>query len=989
MKKILTLAVCLLLSVLVSCSTGGVYPSNPTEGGGISEGATGIDPSKSITTTFAAPIDTSTVTTSTYYLSGPASTSGTVSLTCANPENGTTSTTLTTATFKPVYSQPEEASCCLNVTNGIHYATGIYINPSTICFTTGQAFTWAASGQANVNVLDSAVLSLTKATDDVSVSSPITLTFTEPLTVSTVTTDTLYLTLPDQSSTAPTTEFNATICDTANKVTATVACSSTTACTITPAANLYFGTKYGLCVTNGITYASGIIYRGSTRLFTTISSGTNFTVSGAVSGLSGTLVLQNNAVDDLTISENGSFTFATALASGSTYAVTVKTQPSGQTCTIANPSGTISGANIENVAVTCATDTYTVGGSVTGLSGTVVLQNNATDDKTITTNDTYTFATAIASGAAYAVTVKTQPAGQTCTIANPSGTISGNVTNVNVTCTTNSYSLGGAVSGLTGTVVIQNNGGDDETITENTPYTFATELLYNTAYAITVLTQPDGEQPCTVSNSSGTILADVTNANVLCARAQWAETATGGTQDAEFNAIAHDSAGNVYAAGRIYGAGTFNFGNGQSATGSDASYYTAVLVKYNSSLEAQWAAVSTGGSNDSQFDSVASDADGNAYVVGRILGTTEFDFGNGKTATGVNAGDNIIIVKYNSSGTAQWARTVVSASGQSNFNGVAIDPSGNAYAVGVIDAEAEYTFEEGLAVVTNPASSDSALIVRYNPSGVAQYAKTVSAGSDESEFDAIAVDSSGNYIYATGKIDGTGNFNFGNGIISAAYAGGNNAVIVKYSSSLVAQWAGTTTVAADASRYEGGVDVDSDGNIYAVGYIYGTGNYNFGSGVIHGTNAVDNAVIVKYASSSTGAAQTANTVLSGNTWSDFNAINIDASDNIYVVGNIGSNVAMNFGNGIIATGENNGSDDTALLVKYNSSLVAQWAGSSATASSGEISFGGVTVDDAGNVYAVGSLYENNTYDFGNSATVTGNAGADAKYSVVIVKYAGE
>ena len=50
-----------------------------------------------------------------------------------------------------------------------------------------------------------------------------------------------------------------------------------------------------------------------------------YTVGGTISGLtSGTLVLKNNNGDDLTINANStSFTFATALASGSAYTVTV------------------------------------------------------------------------------------------------------------------------------------------------------------------------------------------------------------------------------------------------------------------------------------------------------------------------------------------------------------------------------------------------------------------------------------------------------------------------------------------------------------------------------------------------------------------------------------------------------------------------------------------------------------------------------------------
>jgi hypothetical protein len=72
------------------------------------------------------------------------------------------------------------------------------------------------------------------------------------------------------------------------------------------------------------------------------------TISATVSGLSGTgLVLQDNGADDMTISANGTVTFATAVANNGAYAVTVKTQPStpSQTCVIVGGSGAVA-ANV-------------------------------------------------------------------------------------------------------------------------------------------------------------------------------------------------------------------------------------------------------------------------------------------------------------------------------------------------------------------------------------------------------------------------------------------------------------------------------------------------------------------------------------------------------------------------------------------------------------------------------------------------------------------
>ena len=253
-------------------------------------------------------------------------------------------------------------------------------------------------------------------------------------------------------------------------------------------------------------------------------SSATYTIGGTVTGLSGTLVLNDNGADALTISSNESFTFATALANGAVYDVTVATQPAGQTCTIAGASGSVSGANVTSVTVTCAaTAKFTIGGSVSGLTGTLKLADNATDTLTVTTNGTFVFATSLATGAAYAVTIVTQPSGQTCSVMGGSGTVAGaNVASVAITCVTNpppSYSVGGTVTGLVGTVKLADNGTDVLTVTANGSYTFQTQLLSGAAYAVTVVAQPSG-QVCTVTNGSGTIAAaNVTTVAVACTQA--------------------------------------------------------------------------------------------------------------------------------------------------------------------------------------------------------------------------------------------------------------------------------------------------------------------------------------------------------------------------------------------------------------------------------------------------------------------------------------
>jgi hypothetical protein len=268
----------------------------------------------------------------------------------------------------------------------------------------------------------------------------------------------------------------------------------------------------------------------------------SYTIGGTVSGLAGTgLVLQNNGGNNLTITANGSFTFTTTLLNGANYNVTVLTQPSSphQLCSVTNASGTVPGANVTNVMVNCV-NSYTIGGTVSGLAGTgLVLQNNGGNNLSITSNGSFTFTTTLLNGASYNVTVLTQPSSpnQLCSLANASGTVPGaNVTNVVVNCV-NSYTIGGTVSGLSGTLVLQNNGADDLSLTASGSFTFATRIADGEAYNVTVKDNPTG-QICRIDNNAGAVAGgNVINVAVTCSSSDftWIQDAYLKASNAEAN----------------------------------------------------------------------------------------------------------------------------------------------------------------------------------------------------------------------------------------------------------------------------------------------------------------------------------------------------------------------------------------------------------------------------------------------------------------------
>ncbi len=257
-----------------------------------------------------------------------------------------------------------------------------------------------------------------------------------------------------------------------------------------------------------------------------------YTVGGTVNGLSASgLVLTDNGGDSLSVSSGATkFTFATALAAGASYAVAVASQPSGEMCTVTSGSGTVGTGNVTSVAITCAAAEYTIGGTVSGLSASgLVLTNNGGDSLSVSSGaTTFTFATALTSGASYAVAVASQPSGQTCTVASGGGTVgTGNVTSVGVTCTANQYTVGGSVSGLTGSgLTLELNGAGNTSIAPGAvSFKFAQTLVAGANYAVTILTQPGGEI-CTVSGGSGTIAGDVSSVAIACVAQQYTISGT-------------------------------------------------------------------------------------------------------------------------------------------------------------------------------------------------------------------------------------------------------------------------------------------------------------------------------------------------------------------------------------------------------------------------------------------------------------------------------
>ncbi len=168
-----------------------------------------------------------------------------------------------------------------------------------------------------------------------------------------------------------------------------------------------------------------------------------YTVGGTVTGLSSgtTLVLMNSSGEELLISGRGPFSFARGLFDAENFDVRIAEQPSSpnQICTVNFSSGLILSKNITEIEVTCELETYSVGGTVSGLreGQTITLLNSGGDNLRIDANGPFLFDAPLEDGSQYDITqVKaSEKSGLTCDFEKASGTLSGaDVTDVAILC---------------------------------------------------------------------------------------------------------------------------------------------------------------------------------------------------------------------------------------------------------------------------------------------------------------------------------------------------------------------------------------------------------------------------------------------------------------------------------------------------------------------------------------------------------------------------
>jgi hypothetical protein len=182
---------------------------------------------------------------------------------------------------------------------------------------------------------------------------------------------------------------------------------------------------------------------------------------------------------------------------------------------------------VTTVVIDCGTQSFTVSGTVNGLTGSGLQLSDGAGDTIPVGSASFSFA--LASGTAYTIGVAANPTSpwETCSVTSGA---TGSVTNANVTgvvvdCTVNPYTVAVDVSGLSNPRFFMSDGTSSVTITGNGTFTFPAVVSSGQTYDVTFTNQPS-YQTCSVTsgNASGTMQGASIVVEVACSPPQYPVT---------------------------------------------------------------------------------------------------------------------------------------------------------------------------------------------------------------------------------------------------------------------------------------------------------------------------------------------------------------------------------------------------------------------------------------------------------------------------------
>ena len=246
------------------------------------------------------------------------------------------------------------------------------------------------------------------------------------------------------------------------------------------------------------------------------------------------------------------------------------------------------------------------------------------------------------------------------------------------------------------------------------------------------------------------------------------------------NNVACDNAGNVFLSGHTRSSNGIGY-NGHRNT-QTPSVGDDFLVKFNAAGVRQWGTYYGGTWLEYEGGYVATDAAGNVYLAGSTNQSTEVAYQGYRNDISGTQFDGYL-VKFNASGTRQWATYYGGPSGILRKPiVVATDGNNNIFIAGYTTSTADIASG---GHQNTKAGGEDAFLAKFNPSGVRQWG-TYYGGDGDDLGGGIAIDGSGN-IYLAGSTNSVSGIAL-NGVQNNYGGGDKDAFLVKFNKSGERQW---------------------------------------------------------------------------------------------------------------------------------------------------------------------------------------------------------
>ncbi|MFO0881206.1 MAG: SdrD B-like domain-containing protein [Gemmataceae bacterium] len=350
-----------------------------------------------------------------------------------------------------------------------------------------------------------------------------------------------------------------------------------------------------------------------------------------------------------------------------------------------------------------------------------------------------------------------------------------------------------------------------------------------------------------------------------------------------------------------------------------------------------------GGIGQDESQSVATDAQGNVYVVGWLEGTADFDPTAGVYELASSGARDAIVARYNSDGSLAWAN-LLGGSQDEQAAGIAIDSVGNLYVCGSFHGIADLDPSAGVFNVTSNGAMD-AFLIKMDAAGSLLWVRTFGGPGNDMAGTGLAVDASGS-VYLTGGFSGTSDFDPLVGTYSLTSQGDLDAFVLALDSTGQLLWARQF---GGSGRDEGvGISVDLLGNVVTTGVYSGVANFEPGPDAMNLSSAGGLDVFVSKLNSAGEMIWTRS--LGGPTADYSSRIAVDTLGSIYLAGTYSSTADFDPGSNVVSLISAGGSDQFLVKLDAGGSLI--WA--RGLGGSGDDIGTGLTLDGEGNVYLGGS-----------------------------------